>query len=219
MDHRRILQSGDRVSNRITVAGLLGLLWALVAAFPASAVGASGSGVTDFSTPGLLSFDLSIATLGAQVVTVDVGDESGTSIGFNAILSNALAAPWSFLEVEVDAGAELAILGEAGEPVSGTRFTVARLDATRARIDFAPNEARTVGGIDLGDPLTFGELEDWSIDLSGVGGTTFTLTILPTYVPEPGPALLIVSGLVGLAFEARSAKRGRAREIDTRRAS
>ncbi len=176
---------------------------------PASAVIVSGYGtapgnlVTDYSSTGLVSFDLDLA-LASPPTTITFMVESGDIGGlldFNAIVNNLFGGGISRFALALD-NAQFASIGSVGDGGFGSNPSAAGGDGL-AVIDFAAPEYNFFS---IGDPFASGAT-DWTISIAGVDvGETFSLLLT---VPEPGSLPLMLAGLAGIGALVR---RGRAQK-------
>ena len=182
---------------------------ALAAHLPASAallVGQSTAGAslaTNFSTDGLIAFDLDLndaqpVRLDFQLVAADVGG----ALDLNAVLRNLTGGGIERLLVSLSIGS----FGQAGSvtrPFSGGGTNVA-LSGGTASLSFDSAEYLDVF---IGNPFGDAGLSDWRINTRGFSaGDVLAITIA---VPEPGAVALVLSAL--LALGAVRARRGRGR--------
>lgn len=182
--------------------GLLAALCTFLFTHAATAHTVTGPDVSaDRSGSRLISFDLDISSLGTTTGFVFTDGATGIAT-FNLIMNNLTSGPWSRVEIVLTDGAEFATIGDVTDGGS-TSFPNITSTATTATINFAPDQAATLGGIVLGDPLaTLGTI-DWEIERTGIPDSDFE--ILVTVIPEPGTALLMGLGLAALATRRRRA--------------
>ena len=182
---------------------------ALAAHLPASAallVGQSSTGAslaTDFSTDGLIAFDLDLND--AQAVRLDFqlsAADVGGALDLNAVLRNLTGAGIDRLLVSMSIGS-FDHAGSVTRPFSGGGTTVA-LSGGTASLSFDSAEYLDVF---IGNPFGDAGLADWRIDTRGLAvGDVLAISIA---VPEPGAVALVLSAL--LALGAVRARRGRGR--------
>ncbi|CAN7734974.1 PEP-CTERM sorting domain-containing protein [Pseudorhodoferax sp. LjRoot39] len=172
-------------------------------AAPASAVvvsgfsGGAGSTVDDYSTVGLASFDLNLASAAPAKLrfTLEAGDV-GSPLSFNAIVNNFFGLGIEHFALTLGGAAFLSI-GSVGDGGFGSNPQASGMGST-ALVDFASPEYVF---FTVGDPLAAGG-QDWLIDVSGLGvGDSFTLQM--STVPEPGSLALLLLGLAGAGMAAR----------------
>lgn len=172
-------------------------------AAPASAVVVSGfaagagSTVDDYSTAGLASFDLNLASKAPATLTftLEAGDAGGP-LAFNAIVNNFFGLGIEHFALTLG-GASFLSVGSVGDGGFGSA-PVASGAGRAARIDFGAPEYVF---FTVGDPLGNGG-NDWLIDVSGLAaGDSFTLQM--STVPEPGSLALLLLGLAGAGAAAR----------------
>lgn len=170
---------------------------------PASAVvvsgfsGGAGSSVDDFSTAGLASFDLNLASKAPATLTFTLqsGDVGG-ALSFNAIVNNFFGLGIEHFALTLG-GAAFQSIGSVGDGGFGSGPQASGNGST-ARIDFSAPEYVS---FTVGDPLGAGG-DDWLIDVSGLAvGDSFTLRM--STVPEPGSLALLLLGLAGIGAAAR----------------
>ncbi len=180
---------------------------ALAAHLPASAallVGQATTGAslaTDFSTDGLIAFDLDLHD--AQPVRLDFqlgAADVGGLLDLNAVLRNLTGAGIERLLVSLSIGS-FDHAGSVTRPFSGGGTTVAVSGGT-ASLGFDSAEYLDVF---IGNPFGDAGLSDWRIDTRGLAvGDVLAISIA---VPEPGAVALVLSAL--LALGAVRARRGR----------
>jgi hypothetical protein len=180
---------------------------ALAAHLPASAallVGQATAGasvVTDFSTDGLIAFDLDLAD--AQPVRLDFllgAADVGGVLDLNAVLRNLTGVGLDRLHLSLSIGSFDAA-GSVTRPFGGGATTV-NIDGRLASLLFDGPEFLDIF---IGNPFAEPGLADWRIDTRGLNaGDVLAITIA---VPEPGAVALVLSAL--LALVAVRARRGR----------
>lgn len=180
---------------------------ALAAHLPASAallVGQSTAGAslaTDFSTDGLVAFDLDLndaqaVRLDFQLGTADVGG----ALDLNAVLRNLTGAGIERLLIGLSIGS-FEQAGSVTRPFGGGGTSVG-LAGGSASLSFDSVEYLDVF---IGNPFGGAGLSDWRIDTRGLNaGDVLAITIA---VPEPGAVALVLSAL--LALGAVRTRRGR----------
>lgn len=181
---------------------------ALAAHLPASAallVGQATDGLslaTDFSTDGLIAFDLDLAD--AQPVRLDfllgAADVVGT-LDLNAVLRNLTGAGLDRLHLSLSIGS-FDTAGSVTRPFGGGATTV-DVDGQLASLSFVGTEFLDVF---IGNPFAEPGKTDWRIDTRGLDvGDVLVITIA---VPEPGAVALVLSALLALgAVRARRSRR------------
>ena len=180
---------------------------AMAAHLPASAallVGQATAGAsvaTDFSSDGLIAFDLDLAD--AQPVRLDFllgAADVGGVLDLNAVLRNLTGAGLDRLYLSLSIGSFDAA-GSVTRPFGGGATTV-NIDGRLASLLFDGPEFLDVF---VGNPFAEPGFADWRIDTRGLNaGDVLAITIA---VPEPGAVALVLSAL--LALGAVRARRGR----------
>jgi PEP-CTERM motif len=183
----------------LTAAALCAVLSA-----PAHAVtlvdytGPAGTVVTDYSTDGLLSFDLDMASQLGTTMTfaLSAADLSGP-LAFNAVIRNFTGLGLDALSFSLN-GTSFGSLGTVTRTFGGTATT--SLDGTgqTAFVNFSSPEYLDVAlGASTG---VLGQV-DWSINTTGLrAGDTLTITAA---VPEPATYALMLAGFAAVGFAAR----------------
>ena len=184
---------------------------ALAAQLPASAallVGQSTAGAslaTDFSTDGLIAFDLDLSD--AQPVRLDFqlgAADVGGLLDLNAVLRNLTGAGIERLLLSLSVGS-FDRAGSVTRPFSGGDTSVA-LAGGSASLSFDSAEYLDVF---IGNPFGDAGLSDWRIDTRGLNVGDVLAISIAVPVPEPGAVALVLSAL--LALGAVRARRGRGR--------
>ncbi len=163
----------------------------------AEAVTVTGGILTDFSAPGLISFEANQNPGGTTVAFVDLEGDTGP-LTFNAIFNRTAGGPWSFLDIVLTAGNGM-VFSVVGDVTDGTPTTFPLFLSSSTSVKF--DLQNTLSGAEIGDPLSATGAVNFEIDVSGLASETFSIFITPTVVPEPGTALLFSLGLVGLAIQ------------------
>ncbi len=151
----------------------------------------NGNGVTDFSTDGLLSFDLDQNNLNPVSLTIDLSaaDLSAGTISWNAIFANLTSGNLGSYSISV-AGADISFVGDLTDtfqtPIAGLSTTL-----SSALITFPG--AGEAAGFELGNPLGFTSA-DW--ELSNFTGSSITVYLQGYAVPEPSLGALLAVGAV-----------------------
>ncbi|MGV3499180.1 MAG: PEP-CTERM sorting domain-containing protein [Hydrogenophaga sp.] len=155
----------------------------------------SGSATpTDFSTDGLISFDLDFAALGTTTLRYTIGAGDLASLSFNAVLRNFTDEGLSSYLISLSTGSFLPV--GTVTPQFGTLDGIAWQDGN-ATISFGALEFLDTM---VGDPLTAGGGKiDWALTGFNVGDT---LEISVSAVPEPETYAMLLAGL-GALFAAR----------------
>ena len=186
----------------LAAAASLAALAPAHAAVYTGVVGSTSATVADFSTDGLISFDIDFASLGSATLgyTVSAADVNGLS--FNAVLRNYTGEGIGAYTFSLSSG----LFGELGTVTrqfggsSGIAFNGA--DAT---VSFSPLEFLDV---EIGDPLAQGGGRvNWVLAGLNAGDT---LNITVTAVPEPETFALLLSGLGLVGWATRRRRRQQA---------
>jgi hypothetical protein len=183
---------------------LIAAALALAATLPAQALtfeGAVTQGATvatDYSTLGLLSFDLDLANGSPAVLSWRIDDEDLLApIAFNAVIRNYTGAGLQGLTLTLDRGG-FASVGSVTRQFGGAASSVTGSGATRT-VTFATEEFLDV---ELGNPLGQAGRQDWTLGQAGLQvGDRFSLTV--SAVPELGQYALLLAGLAGIGWLAR----------------
>ena len=153
---------------------------------------------TEYSEPGLISFDLDFASLGTTTLRYVVEAADLGSLSFNALLINRIGLGGvGVTGYRVDIGAGLfASVGTAYREFSES---YARVDfnGSSAVVDFGTPEFYDVR---LGDPKGYAGNVNWSITGLNAGDV---LNISVTAVPEPEGLAMLLAGLGAVAAFAR----------------
>ena len=186
------------------VAVAVAIAFTAALAVPAHAVtfeGASTQGATtvvDYSTIGLMSFDIDFANTAPAVLSfrIEPGDVAGGQpFTLNAILRNFAGSGFGGYQLAFDTGA-FATIGTVTRPFGGS--TQIGVVGSTATFSFGTPEFLDV---EVGNALgtTAGAI-DWR--LAGVqAGDRINLNV--SVVPEPGSVALMFAGLAALGFTAR----------------
>jgi hypothetical protein len=169
-----------------------------LASAPASAVAVSsftsalGTTVTDYSSTGLVSFDLGMASAHpATKITfaIESGDVGGL-LDFNAVIANLFGGGIDVFALSL-VNATFALVGTVNDTFGGSTPSASG-NGNFAVVNFGlPNTFE----FELGDPRGYGGT-NWAIDIAGLAvGDKFTLSL---DVPEPGSLPLMLAGLLGL---------------------
>lgn len=185
--------------NKTLIAAAL----ALAAALPAQALtfeGAVTQGATvasDYSTIGLLSFDLDLANGSPAVLSWRLDDEDLLApIAFNAVIRNYTGTGLQGLVLTLDRGS-FSSVGTVTRQFGGATV-VSGSGATRT-ITFTPEDYLD---IELGNALGTGGKTDWTLAQAGFQvGDRFSLTV--SAVPEPSQVALLLAGLGAVGWVAR----------------
>lgn len=150
-------------------------------------VGSTPATVADYSTNGLISFDIDFPSLSSATLayTIDAGDAGG--LAFNAVLRNLTGAGLEGYTFGLSSGL-FGNLGTVTRQFGGA--SVIDFNGGNASVSFSPLEFLDV---EIGDPLLAGAGRlDWTILGLNAGDT---LNISVSAVPEPETLALLLSGL------------------------
>jgi hypothetical protein len=163
---------------------------------------APGTVATDFSSAGLVAFNLDLAQLRNTTLTftLEAADLAGPTLAFNALVSNLSGAGFSRFGFHVDG---ISFSGAQGS-VTPLFTGVASVTAGAQAVDVAftgPEYAE----LHFGNPLAENGKLDWSFSTAGLqAGDTFSVT---SAVPEPGNVALVLAGLGVIAAVRRRGTR------------
>lgn len=163
-------------------------------------VGSTPATVVDYSTDGLISFDIDFpsrtsATLGYTIDSMDVG-----GLSFNAVLRNLTGAGLDGYTFGLSSGL-FGNLGTVTRQFGGA--SVVDFNGGNASVSFSPLEFLDV---EIGDPLLAGAGRlDWTIVGLNAGDT---LSITVSAVPEPESLALLLSGLGLVGWVTRRRRQG-----------
>lgn len=187
---------------------LIAAALALAAALPAQALsfeGALTQGATvaaDYSSNGLLSFDLDLANGAPAVLTWRLDeDDLLAPIGLNAVIRNYTGVGLQGLTLTLDRGS-FGSVGSVTRLFSGEASSVTGSGGTRT-VTFSSEEFLDV---ELGNALGGAGKTDWTLAQAGLqAGDRISLTV--SAVPEPEQYALLLAGLaaIGLAVRRRQA--------------
>ena len=173
-----------------------------LAAAPAAAItynGAvtqNGTTVTDYSSTGLISFDLDLKSFASATLSYTVSaDDLSMPLDFSAILRNLSGAGVPGYAVSLNKGV-FDVVGSVTRQFGGTTAVTAA--GGTATLAFSSLEFLDV---EVGNALgTTPAALDWTI--GGLqAGDTLSLTV--SVVPEPGGMSLLLSGVLAVAWVAR----------------
>jgi hypothetical protein len=181
------------------LAGALASLALAGAAQAAVLTSASGAGtvVTDYSSASLVSFDLDLHTLSGTTLNfvIEQSDLALPYLNFNALVRNLSGEGLSSFRLSLSgisyaaAGSVTATFGTLGEVA---------YSASEARIGFSSPEWAE---FHFGNPLNAAGATDWRLSTLGLkAGDSFSIV---SEVPEPANLLLMLSGVLLLAFTRR----------------
>jgi hypothetical protein len=196
------LNTYARLLRPIAVVAFAGAMFGLSnAASALSFVSVSSNSANDFadtSLPGALFLESAHSTTTPVrfVFSVDAGD---SVLSFDAITRWVGGGTMPGVRVSLDSGAVFSGAPGSIEPINNTGVTGLFGTPTQAGADFVGGTTDSYFGNPLGLAAT-----TWTIDVSGVTGSTLGITVSP--VPEPVSALLAALGLGVVASRARSRK-------------
>jgi hypothetical protein len=161
-----------------------------------STSGPAGNTVTDFSSAGMVAFNLDLATLPGSTLTfvLEEGDLAGP-LSMNAVVANLTGIPLNNFSFLLD-GISFAAAGSV-TPAFGSLGNVG-FDAHSAVIDFASAEPAE---FHFGNPFGLAGQDDWLLSTAGLrAGDSFTIT---AQVPEPSMLALMLPMLCAGLWMAR----------------
>jgi PEP-CTERM motif len=177
----------------LAAAASLAALAPAHAAVYTGVVGSTSATVADFSTDGLISFDIDFASLGSATLgyTVSAADVNGLS--FNAVLRNYTGEGIGAYTFSLSSGL-FGNLGTVTRQFGG--LSDIAFSGADAIVKFSPMEFLDV---EIGNPLGNGGV-DWTIvGLNALD--TFSITV--SAVPEPETLALLLSGLGAVGWITR----------------
>lgn len=199
----------NRLFMLISLAGALGS--ASVAGAASIDFGASnlnGNGVSDLSSPGLLSLSVDVANFSPIDLSIVLdGSEQGGSFGFNGDFSVNTAAPSAIPGYRIELltpGVAFSVIGDVVDSFGGAVATSG--SATAQDLAFAPAEDLVFF---LGN-VPFGGTTDWTISVLALPPGVDRVEMRLSAIPEPGTALMMGLGLFGLALGGRAQRAPRA---------
>lgn len=162
-------------------------------------LGAQGGAnvATDYSAPGLVSFNLDMADASAVRLRyqIEEADLAGP-LSLSAMILNLSGVPFSQFNFALDG---IAFMGAPGSvtPAFGSVGSV-NLTGNGVGIRFADAEPAE---FNFGNPLLEAGMQDWLLDTGGLrAGDVFTVT---AFVPEPSSVALMLPLLAGLVAARR----------------
>lgn len=181
-------------------------LLALSLSLPAHAALLLGShgganAVTDYSAPGLVSFNLDLHDTSAVQLRyqLEQGDLAGP-LSLSAMILNMSGLPFSQFTFALDGISFMNVAGSV-TPAFG-RVGSVQVSAGKVAIRFADAEPAE---FNFGNPLLEAGLDDWLLDTRGLAaGDVFTVT---AFVPEPSSVALMLPLLAGLVVARRRGRK------------
>ena len=166
------------------------------------AIGAPGNVVTDYSTDGLLSFDLDFSKWSPVTLNYEIAaEDNGNPISFSAVIRNFVGTGMDKFSISLS----MSSFDSVGTVTRafGTSTVSLTGENTIANISFDMPEY-----LDFSIGAALGGLNevDWTIDSSVLrSGDILSVTIAPVPEPETYAMLLAGLGLVGFAARRRRA--------------
>lgn len=190
----------------LSLVASLGLMGgAQAATFQSLAAGGSASLYGDYSTDGVLAFDLDFHSLGTTTLNYVVGAADTAGLSFSAMLNNFTGGAITGFNFVISGG-EFAYSGTVTRLFNGLLLSDVNFNGASAGIDFGGAE---FGDVELGNALvgsatpTPGAL-DWTINGLSAGDV---LSISVTAVPEPESIAMLLAGLGVIGAVARRRQR------------
>jgi hypothetical protein len=162
----------------------------------------NGNGVIDNSSLGLLSLSVDVTNLAPIDLSIVLdGSEQGGSFGFNGDFAVDTLAPAAIPGYRIELltpGVAFSVVGDVVDSFGGTVATSG--SAIAQDLAFAPAEdlAFFVGNVPFGGPT------DWTISVLALPPGVGRIDMRLTAIPEPGTALLMGLGLLGLVVGGRA---------------
>lgn len=159
--------------------------------------GSSANVATDYSAPGLVSFNLDVAQKSGLRLRYEIEEaDLAGPLSLSAMILNMSGMPFSQFMFAVDGITFMDAVGSISPAfgrVGSTSVTERHVGISFA--DFEPAE------FNFGNPLGEPGLNDWLLDTSGLrAGDIFTVT---AFVPEPSSVALMLPLLAGLVAARR----------------
>ncbi len=155
----------------------------------------------DWSTDGLIAFDLDFQSLGTTTVSYLIGAADMASLSFNAMLRNFTGEGITGFNFIISSG-EFAYSGTVSRQFDGSLITAIDFNGASAGVDLGSPEFLD---IEIGDPLAVaGGRLNWAINGLSAGDV---LNISVTAVPEPESIAMLLAGLGVLGAVARRRQR------------
>ncbi|NIM41023.1 MAG: VPLPA-CTERM sorting domain-containing protein [Hydrogenophaga sp.] len=184
----------------VSLVAALGLMAGAQAATFQSVVNGDGL-VTDYSTDGLISFDLDFQSLGTTTLSYVIGAADTAALSFNALLRNLTGDGITGFNFSISGG-EFLYSGTVTRQFDGSLITDIDFNGAHASVDLGSPEFLDV---EIGDPLAVagGQL-NWGLTGLSAGDV---LNISVTAVPEPESIAMLLAGLGVLGAVARRRQR------------
>lgn len=184
----------------LTLVTALGLIGGAQAATFQSVVNGDGL-VTDYSTDGLIAFDLDFQSLGTTTLSYVIGAADTASLSFNALLRNFTGEGITGFNFSISGG-EFVYSGTVTRQFDGSLITDINFNGASASVDLGSPEFLDV---EIGDPLMAGGGRlDWGFTGLSAGDV---LNISVTAVPEPESIAMLLAGLGVIGAVARRRQR------------
>ncbi|MDT4846537.1 hypothetical protein FQZ97_805610 [compost metagenome] len=183
----------------VAAASLAGLAPAQAATFT-GVVGSTSADVADFSTDGLIAFDIDFSSLTSATLgyTIDAADVLG-GLSLNAVLRNYTGGGIDRYTFGLSSGS-FGNLGTVTRNFGGSSNIV--FNGADAIVTFSPAEFYD---IEIGDPLGNGGV-NWTIAGLNVGDS-LNITVTSA-VPEPETLAMLLSGLGMVGWITRRRRQG-----------
>jgi len=184
----------------VSLVAALGLMAGAQAASFQSVVNGNGI-VTDYSTDGLISFDLDFQSLGTTTLSYVIGAADTAALSFNALMRNFTGDGITGFNFSISGG-EFLYSGTVTRQFDGSLITNIDFNGAHANVDLGSPEFLDV---EIGDPLAVagGQL-NWGLTGLSAGDV---LNISVTAVPEPESIAMLLAGLGVLGAVARRRQR------------
>ncbi|WP_426103314.1 PEP-CTERM sorting domain-containing protein [Massilia sp. TSP1-1-2] len=172
----------------LAIGTALALSGAANAALLTGSTGSSANLVTDYSAPGMLSFDLDLHNFAATrfEFTIEDSDLIGP-MSMNALVRNLSGRSLTNFSFYLE-GIAFSSAGSV-TPTFGTTSQI-NYTSTAAAITFATPE---FAEFSFGNPFSLNNKSDWYFDTTGLrAGDAFSISAT---VPEPSTAMLMLSAL------------------------
>ncbi len=170
--------------------------------FAANFIGSASTGgsvVADYSTAGLVSFDLDLTDLSPVSLRYRItADDLSSGLAFNAVLRNLTGNGLN--EVRFNLGlSSFQTLGTVTRSFDTSYVITSSLGGQQAGISFGSPEFLDIA---IGNPLGNPSAQDWMIGTTGLQAGD-VLTVTATAVPEPESHVMALLGLAAIGALAR----------------